>query len=200
MTFLLCDFAAVPSHPYGVTLLNCDGHSMILGWKVPKFSGGAPILGYYVDKREAHHKNWHAVNSSPVTERILTVGSYGPTAFRWVVSCSGQSPSIVTQSSRALHNVTQTHKQVQKTSQPRGRSSRTGPRKHFLLRRRRGGEARKQVVWGSCPCWEQPQAPSPSLRGCTGLVRLCLAGVLSEHPCPGLFLTALLREACVHSL
>ncbi|XP_059240444.1 myomesin-2 [Mustela nigripes] len=63
----------VPSHPYGVTLLNCDGHSMTLGWKVPKFSGGAPILGYYIDKREAHHKNWHEVNSSPVTERILTV-------------------------------------------------------------------------------------------------------------------------------
>ncbi|MXQ94516.1 hypothetical protein E5288_WYG021620 [Bos mutus] len=63
----------VPSHPYGITLLNCDGHSMILGWKVPKFSGGSPILGYYVDKREAHHKNWHEVNSSPLKERILTV-------------------------------------------------------------------------------------------------------------------------------
>uniref|UniRef100_A0A452SL41 Myomesin 2 n=1 Tax=Ursus americanus TaxID=9643 RepID=A0A452SL41_URSAM len=63
----------VPSHPYGVTLLNCDGHSMTLGWKVPKFSGGAPILGYYIDKREAHHKNWHEVNSSPIKERILTV-------------------------------------------------------------------------------------------------------------------------------
>nr|XP_060511606.1 myomesin-2 [Panthera onca] len=63
----------VPSHPYGVTLLNCDGHSMTLGWKVPRFSGGAPILGYYIDKREAQHKNWHEVNSSPVKERILTV-------------------------------------------------------------------------------------------------------------------------------
>ncbi|KAI4550627.1 hypothetical protein MJT46_020171, partial [Ovis ammon polii x Ovis aries] len=63
----------VPSHPYGITLLNCDGHSMILGWKVPKFSGGSPILGYYIDKREAHHKNWHEVNSSPLKERILKV-------------------------------------------------------------------------------------------------------------------------------
>uniref|UniRef100_A0A8D1UD62 Myomesin 2 n=2 Tax=Sus scrofa TaxID=9823 RepID=A0A8D1UD62_PIG len=63
----------VPSHPYGITLLNCDGHSMTLGWKVPKFSGGSPIIGYYVDKREGHHKNWHEVNSSPLKERILTV-------------------------------------------------------------------------------------------------------------------------------
>ncbi|XP_059941943.1 myomesin-2 [Mesoplodon densirostris] len=63
----------VPSHPYGITLLNCDGHSMTLGWKVPKFSGGSRILGYYIDKREAHHKNWHEVNASPLRERILTV-------------------------------------------------------------------------------------------------------------------------------
>ncbi|XP_024623850.1 myomesin-2 [Neophocaena asiaeorientalis asiaeorientalis] len=63
----------VPSHPYGITLLNCDGHSMTLGWKAPKFSGGLPILGYYIDKREAHHKNWHEVNASPLQERILTV-------------------------------------------------------------------------------------------------------------------------------
>uniref|UniRef100_A0A2I3G242 Myomesin 2 n=1 Tax=Nomascus leucogenys TaxID=61853 RepID=A0A2I3G242_NOMLE len=63
----------VPSHPYGITLLNCDGHSMTLGWKVPKFSGGSPILGYYLDKREVHHKNWHEVNSSPSTPTILTV-------------------------------------------------------------------------------------------------------------------------------
>ncbi|XP_030793349.1 LOW QUALITY PROTEIN: myomesin-2 [Rhinopithecus roxellana] len=65
----------VPSHPYGITLLNCDGHSMTLGWKVPKFSGGSPILGYYLDKREVHHKNWHEVNSSPSKQTILTEGS-----------------------------------------------------------------------------------------------------------------------------
>ncbi|XP_025873724.2 myomesin-2 isoform X1 [Vulpes vulpes] len=63
----------VPSHPYGVTLLNCDGHSMTLGWKVPRYSGGAPILGYYLDRREAQHRNWHEVNSSPIKERIFTV-------------------------------------------------------------------------------------------------------------------------------
>ncbi|XP_045677304.1 myomesin-2 [Phyllostomus hastatus] len=63
----------VPSHPYGITLLNCDGHSMTLGWKVPRFSGGSPILGYFVDRREAQHRGWHEVNATPVVERILTV-------------------------------------------------------------------------------------------------------------------------------
>uniref|UniRef100_A0A8C8YWF4 Myomesin 2 n=1 Tax=Prolemur simus TaxID=1328070 RepID=A0A8C8YWF4_PROSS len=62
-----------PSHPYGITLLNCDGHAMTLGWKVPKFSGGAAILGYYIDKREVHHANWHEVNPSPVKDTIFTV-------------------------------------------------------------------------------------------------------------------------------
>lgn len=65
---------AVPSPPYGITLLNCDGHAMTLGWKVPRFSGGTPVLGYFVDKREAQHRNWHEVNAAPVKERLLTVG------------------------------------------------------------------------------------------------------------------------------
>lgn len=47
---------------------------MTLGWKVPKYSGGSAILGYYVDKREAQHENWHEVSSSPFKERVLTVG------------------------------------------------------------------------------------------------------------------------------
>lgn len=47
---------------------------MTLGWKLPRFSGGSPVLGYYIDKREAHHRNWHEVNSSPIKKRIYTVG------------------------------------------------------------------------------------------------------------------------------
>ncbi|XP_012644254.2 myomesin-2 [Microcebus murinus] len=62
-----------PSHPYGITLLNCDGHAMTLGWKVPKFSGGAAILGYYIDKREVQHTNWHEANPSPVKDTVFTV-------------------------------------------------------------------------------------------------------------------------------
>ncbi|XP_054422183.1 myomesin-2 [Pteronotus mesoamericanus] len=63
----------VPSYPYGITLLRCDGQSMTLGWKAPRFSGGSPVLGYFVDQREAQHRNWHEVNAAPVGERILTV-------------------------------------------------------------------------------------------------------------------------------
>nr|XP_056712242.1 myomesin-2 [Euleptes europaea] len=62
-----------PSYPYGITLLNCDGQSMTIGWKLPRYSGGSNILGYYIDKREAHHHNWHEVNSSLTKERIYMV-------------------------------------------------------------------------------------------------------------------------------
>ena len=86
-----CPLAAVPSYPYGITLLNCDGQSMTLGWKVPRFSGGSPILGYFVDQREAQHRSWREVNAAPVRERLLTVGFGGPLSLgdptRWAGSC-----------------------------------------------------------------------------------------------------------------
>lgn len=69
----MCNFSAAPSHPYGITLLNCDGHSMTLGWKLPKFTGGSHITGYYIDKREANHLNWHEVNTSLISQRIYKV-------------------------------------------------------------------------------------------------------------------------------
>ncbi|XP_073445284.1 myomesin-2 [Dendrobates tinctorius] len=70
-----------PSHPYGITLLSCDGQSMTLGWKLPKFTGGSNITGYYIDKREANHLNWHEVNSRQVQERIYKVESLEEGAF-----------------------------------------------------------------------------------------------------------------------
>ncbi|KAJ7422574.1 M-protein, striated muscle [Pitangus sulphuratus] len=70
-----------PSYPHGITLLNCDGHSMTLGWKAPRYSGGSPILGYYIDKREANHQNWHEVNSSLIPRTIYTVEDLTEDAF-----------------------------------------------------------------------------------------------------------------------
>ncbi|XP_061478883.1 myomesin-2 [Rhineura floridana] len=70
-----------PSYPYGLTLLNCDGHSMTIGWKLPRYSGGSNILGYYIDKREVNHHNWHEVNSSAVKERIYTVEDLTENAY-----------------------------------------------------------------------------------------------------------------------
>uniref|UniRef100_A0AAY4AEM1 Myomesin 2a n=1 Tax=Denticeps clupeoides TaxID=299321 RepID=A0AAY4AEM1_9TELE len=70
-----------PSVPYGISLLNCDGSSMTIGWKQPKNTGGTKITAYYVDKREAESLKWSEVNPTPTKERIykvenLTTGKY----------------------------------------------------------------------------------------------------------------------------
>uniref|UniRef100_A0AAQ5YCB4 Myomesin 2a n=1 Tax=Amphiprion ocellaris TaxID=80972 RepID=A0AAQ5YCB4_AMPOC len=62
-----------PSAPYDVALLNCDGHSMVLNWKKPLRSGGAPIKEYYVDKRRSGTTMWREVHIPPLTERLYKV-------------------------------------------------------------------------------------------------------------------------------
>ncbi|XP_064180515.1 myomesin-2 isoform X3 [Anguilla rostrata] len=63
----------VPSSPYGITLLSCDGASMTLGWKHPKYSGGSKVNAYYIDQREATSLHWSEVNVPPIKERIFQV-------------------------------------------------------------------------------------------------------------------------------
>ncbi|MCJ8737942.1 hypothetical protein PDJAM_G00029800 [Pangasius djambal] len=72
---------AVPSAPYGITLLSCDGASMTLAWKRPKYTGGSRITSYYLDKREADSVLWKEVSSRPATSRVykvenLTAGNF----------------------------------------------------------------------------------------------------------------------------
>uniref|UniRef100_W5NJL7 Myomesin 2a n=1 Tax=Lepisosteus oculatus TaxID=7918 RepID=W5NJL7_LEPOC len=62
-----------PSPPYGITLLYCDGHSMTLGWKHPKYSGGAKVTDYYIDQREVSHLHWRETHVAPIKERIYKV-------------------------------------------------------------------------------------------------------------------------------
>ncbi|KAI3377828.1 hypothetical protein L3Q82_008967, partial [Scortum barcoo] len=63
----------MPSAPYDIALLNCDGHSMVLNWKKPLHSGGALIKEYYVDKRRSGTTMWREVHIPPVTERVYKV-------------------------------------------------------------------------------------------------------------------------------
>lgn len=74
LTRLGC-FSAVPSAPYGITLLSCDGTSMTLAWKRPKYTGGSRITSYYVDKREADSVLWKEVSSRPAASRVYKVSS-----------------------------------------------------------------------------------------------------------------------------
>lgn len=66
-------FSAVPSAPYGISLLSCDGASMTLAWKRPKHTGGSKITSYYLDKRDADSVMWKEVSSRPATSRVYKV-------------------------------------------------------------------------------------------------------------------------------
>lgn len=68
-------FSAVPSAPYAITLLSCDGASMTLAWKRPKHTGGSRITSYFLDKREADSVLWKEVSSRPATSRVYKVSS-----------------------------------------------------------------------------------------------------------------------------
>ncbi|XP_029632877.1 M-protein, striated muscle isoform X6 [Salmo trutta] len=64
---------ATPSAPHGITMLSCDGASMIIAWNSPKHRGGSKINAYYVDKRDADSLAWKEVNSAPTKTRTYTV-------------------------------------------------------------------------------------------------------------------------------
>ncbi|XP_033855886.3 M-protein, striated muscle-like isoform X2 [Acipenser ruthenus] len=67
---------ASPAPPYGISVLETVRNSMVLGWKQPKFIGGAEITGYFVDYREVIDGvvgKWHEAHIKPVSERAYRV-------------------------------------------------------------------------------------------------------------------------------
>uniref|UniRef100_A0AAV2MA52 Fibronectin type-III domain-containing protein n=1 Tax=Knipowitschia caucasica TaxID=637954 RepID=A0AAV2MA52_KNICA len=65
----------VPSAPSAIALLLCTGSEMVLGWRGPAHSGGAPVCGYYLDKKEEGAMEWKQVNEAAVKERKLKVSN-----------------------------------------------------------------------------------------------------------------------------
>lgn len=66
----------LPSSPYDLSLLYCDGESMVLSWKQPLRSGGADVTDYYIDKCNVAKKTWKEVNVPPIKERLHKVAMY----------------------------------------------------------------------------------------------------------------------------
>ncbi|XP_060679595.1 myomesin-1 isoform X1 [Hemiscyllium ocellatum] len=67
---------AAPAPPYGITVLESVRDSMVLGWKQPKFQGGADITGYFVDYREIIDGipgKWKEANIKAITERAYRI-------------------------------------------------------------------------------------------------------------------------------
>ncbi|XP_063047448.1 myomesin-2 [Engraulis encrasicolus] len=62
-----------PSAPYDISMLSCDGTSMVLNWKRPLKSGGSKVSEYYIDKMNMAKNRWQEVNIPPIKERLYTV-------------------------------------------------------------------------------------------------------------------------------
>lgn len=65
----------VPSAPSAIALLLCTGSEMVLSWRAPARTGGAPVLGYYLDRREEGAELWREVNVKAARKRRLKVSS-----------------------------------------------------------------------------------------------------------------------------
>ncbi|KAF4089979.1 hypothetical protein AMELA_G00044650 [Ameiurus melas] len=70
----------LPSAPYDIALLHCDGQSMVLSWKRPLRCGGAEVTKYYIDKCNLAKKIWQEVNVPPIKERLYKVQNLTPGA------------------------------------------------------------------------------------------------------------------------
>lgn len=56
----------MPGEPLAVTASDIDSSSLTLSWQPPSQDGGAPVTGYYVERRTGFNPRWVAVNRSPV--------------------------------------------------------------------------------------------------------------------------------------
>lgn len=90
----MCSPPDVPSAPSGIALLLCTGSEMVLSWRAPARTGGAPVRGYYLDQREEGAELWREVNVKAVRERRLKV-SPPPTLWQRLVSLSRNVSSPV---------------------------------------------------------------------------------------------------------
>lgn len=63
----------VPSAPSAIALVLCTGSEMVLSWRAPARTGGAPILGYYLDQKEDGAELWREVNVKAALERRFKV-------------------------------------------------------------------------------------------------------------------------------
>ena len=69
-TFSHTDAPDEPSRP---EFSNRKPTSVNLTWNPPEFDGGAPIIGYNIEKRDTYHTKWVKDNITPVPETTYKV-------------------------------------------------------------------------------------------------------------------------------
>ena len=63
-----CNVAGPPLAPRNLTAVEVYADRCTLKWQPPEFDGGAPISGYFIERKAPYNNKWVKVNKSPITE------------------------------------------------------------------------------------------------------------------------------------
>lgn len=66
--FLLLDPPGAPGKP---VVSDIDATEMTVTWTAPESDGGNPVIGYFVEKKEAKSSRWTRINSSPLDAKTM---------------------------------------------------------------------------------------------------------------------------------
>ena len=64
-------FAAEPGAPTKLHAFDLTRTSLNLSWSAPRDDGGAPLLGYVVEKRSPYSPRWTRINRKPFLDTSL---------------------------------------------------------------------------------------------------------------------------------
>ena len=69
-----CNFVLdVPASPINLQAGEVTKSSVTLTWEAPEHDGGAPIVGYIVERSKAGGNRWLKAHKKPVTDTVYTV-------------------------------------------------------------------------------------------------------------------------------
>ena len=62
-----------PGAPRHLEMDNLTKRTVTLAWDKPDFDGGSPIIGYYVERRQAYSNRWVKVNREPLRDTMFKI-------------------------------------------------------------------------------------------------------------------------------
>lgn len=63
-----------PGPAYDLSFSEVRGHSLVLLWKAPVYTGVSAVTGYLVDMAKKGSSEFETLNQDPVSHRYLQVG------------------------------------------------------------------------------------------------------------------------------
>ena len=61
-------FSDIPDYPHHLRIISISEDSVTIEWSAPTSTGGTPVTGYVIEKRESHQHHWsHVTTTSALT-------------------------------------------------------------------------------------------------------------------------------------